>query len=68
MIGGDDLMNKRMTIGLFTDVFFPMIDGVVNVVDNYGKCLSKEADVYVGLVWFLISGYAMVSYGYKLRG
>lgn len=47
MIGGDYLMNKRMTIGLFTDVFFPMIDGVVKVVDNYGKCLSKEADVYV---------------------
>jgi glycosyltransferase involved in cell wall biosynthesis len=47
VIGGDDLMNKRMTIGLFTDVFFPMIDGVVNVVDNYGKYLSKEADVYV---------------------
>jgi hypothetical protein len=47
VIGGDYLMNKRMTIGLFTDVFFPMIDGVVKVVDNYGKCLSKEADVYV---------------------
>jgi glycosyltransferase involved in cell wall biosynthesis len=40
-------MNKRMTVGFFTDVFFPMIDGVVNVVDNYAKYLSKDANVYV---------------------
>ena len=27
-------MEKKLVIGFFTDVFFPMIDGVVNVVDN----------------------------------
>jgi glycosyltransferase involved in cell wall biosynthesis len=40
-------MEKKLVIGFFTDVFFPMIDGVVNVVDNYAKTLSKTAEVYV---------------------
>lgn len=40
-------MKKRMKIGLFIDVFFPMIDGVVMVVDNYAKRLQKIADVTV---------------------
>ncbi|HAX03583.1 MAG TPA: hypothetical protein DHV05_05045 [Acholeplasmataceae bacterium] len=40
-------MKQRLVIGIFTDVFFPMIDGVVNVVDNYAKKLSLTADVYV---------------------
>ena len=30
-------MDKKLTIGLFVDVFFPMTDGVVMVVDNYAK-------------------------------
>ncbi len=38
---------KRLKIGLFVDSFFPMIDGVVMVVDNYAKRLSKVADVIV---------------------
>ena len=38
---------KRITIGLFTDAFFPMTDGVVMVVDNYAKRLIKYGDVYV---------------------
>ena len=36
-----------MRIGLFIDTFYPMIDGVVTVVDNYAKILSKNNDVIV---------------------
>lgn len=38
---------KKITIGLFTDSFFPFTDGVVMVVDNYAKRLSKYANVIV---------------------
>lgn len=38
---------KKLTIGLFIDTYFPMIDGVVMVVDNYAKRLTKHADVIV---------------------
>lgn len=40
-------MKKRLKIGLFVDTFFPMVDGVVIVVDNYAKILSKDHDVVV---------------------
>lgn len=41
-------MNKRrLKIGLFLDSFFPNIDGVVNVVDNLAKELSRYNDVVV---------------------
>ncbi len=40
-------INKRITIGLFIDTFFPMIDGVTIVVDNYAKRLTKYANVIV---------------------
>lgn len=40
-------MEKKITIGLFIDTYFPMIDGVINVVDNYAKELSKMANVIV---------------------
>ncbi len=39
--------NKKITIGIFNDSFFPMIDGVVSVVHNYAKYLSKYANVIV---------------------
>ena len=38
---------EKLNIGLFIDTFFPMIDGVINVVDNYAKRLSKVANVTV---------------------
>lgn len=38
---------KKLTIGLFNDSFFPMTDGVVMVVDNYARRLSKYANVIV---------------------
>ena len=37
----------KITIGLFIDTFYPMVDGVITVVDNYAKRLMKYADVYV---------------------
>lgn len=40
-------MEKKITIGLFIDTYFPMIDGVINVVDNYAKELSEMANVIV---------------------
>lgn len=40
-------MKEKITIGLFIDTFFPMIDGVAVVVDNYAKRLSKIANVIV---------------------
>ena len=40
-------MDKKITIGIFNDSFFPMVDGVVMVVDNYAKRLSKYANVIV---------------------
>jgi glycosyltransferase involved in cell wall biosynthesis len=40
-------LQKRMKIGFFIDAFFPMIDGVIMVVDQYAKHLSEIADVYV---------------------
>lgn len=43
--------NKRLKIGLFLDSFFPAIDGVVNVVDNLAKELSKYNDVVVVVLY-----------------
>ena len=40
-------MDKRLKIAMVIDTYFPMIDGVVMVVDNYAKKLQKYADVTV---------------------
>lgn len=40
-------MDKRLKIAMVIDTYFPMIDGVVMVVDNYAKRLQKYADVTV---------------------
>ncbi len=37
----------RLKIAYFLDVFYPAIDGVINVLDNYAKELSKDHDVTV---------------------
>lgn len=37
----------KLTIGIFIDSFFPMIDGVIMVVDNTARRLSKYANVIV---------------------
>ena len=40
-------MDKKLTIGLFIDTYFPMVDGVTMVVHNYAKRLVKYANVIV---------------------
>ena len=50
--------NKKITIGLFGDSFFPMADGVIMVMDNYARRLCKYANVivfvpeYLTNIWF----------------
>ena len=39
--------NKKLKVGLFIDTWFPMVDGVIMVVDNYAKRLAKFCDVTV---------------------
>lgn len=41
------MTKKKINIGLFIDTFYPMIDGVINVVDNYARRLNKIANVTV---------------------
>lgn len=38
---------KKITIGLFSDSFYPIADGVAKVVDNYARLLSLKANVVV---------------------
>lgn len=38
---------EKIKVGLFIDTFFPMIDGVINVVDNYAKRLKDKCEVTV---------------------
>ena len=38
---------KRLKIAMFIDTYFPMIDGVAMVVDNFAKRIQKYADVTV---------------------
>lgn len=40
-------MEKKLKIGLFIDTYYPMIDGVVSVVDNYAKRLANKGEVTV---------------------
>lgn len=39
--------DKKLKIGVFIDSFYPMIDGVVNVVNNQATIFNKWADVTV---------------------
>ena len=36
-----------MKVGLFIDTFYPMVDGVVKVVDNYARRLANKCEVAV---------------------
>ena len=38
---------KKLKVGLFIDTWYPMVDGVIMVVDNYAKRLSEFCDVTV---------------------
>ncbi len=43
-------MSKKMKVGIFVDSFYPIIDGVSQVVNNYCYYLNKYDDVEVILV------------------
>ncbi|MBE0700575.1 MAG: glycosyltransferase [Acholeplasmataceae bacterium] len=49
--------DDKLNIGLFVDAFFPMIDGVIVVVDNYAKKMSEFANVTVFAPKSRIKGY-----------
>lgn len=34
-------------VGLFIDTWYPMVDGVIKVVDNYARRLMQYCDVVV---------------------
>lgn len=40
-------MKRRLKIGIFMDSYYPAVDGVILVIDNLAKMLSKENDVVV---------------------
>ena len=42
-----NIMKNKITVGLFNDTFYPMVDGVIQVVDNYARLLSKYCNVVV---------------------
>lgn len=39
--------NGKLTVAIFCDTFFPIVDGVINVLDNYAKRLVKMCNVVV---------------------
>ncbi len=39
--------NGKLTVAIFCDTFFPIVDGVINVLDNYAKRLNKICNVAV---------------------
>lgn len=57
---------KKITIGLFIDTYFPVVDGVCMVVDNYAKRLSKFADVIVFAPGFKDKPYDDSKFEYKV--
>ena len=36
---------KKLKIGVFLDDFYPNINGVILVIENLIKCMSKYADI-----------------------
>ena len=41
------MKTQRKKVGLFIDTWYPMVDGVIKVVDNYARRLLKYCDVVV---------------------
>ena len=58
--------NKKITIGLFGDSFFPMADGVIMVMDNYARRLCKYANVIVFVPEYLTKKYDDSIFPYKV--
>lgn len=59
-------MNKKITIGIFNDSFFPMTDGVCLVVDNYARHLLKHANVIVFVPNYIGKEYDDSVFPYKV--
>lgn len=57
---------NKITIGLFIDTFFPMIDGVTMVVDNYAKRLNKYANIIVFAPEYPKAQYDDSKFSYKV--
>ena len=60
------MKRKEITVGLFVDVFYPMTDGVVMVVDNYDKRLAKFCNVIVFCPRYLGREYDDSIFSYKV--
>ena len=59
-------MKNKITIGMFNDAFYPAIDGVVMVVDNLARGLSKKANVIVFVPDYKDMDYDDSVYPYKV--
>ena len=59
-------MNNKLTIGIFNDSFYPMIDGVYMVVDNYARRLLKYANVIVFVPDYKGNSYDDSIFPYKI--
>ncbi|MEG1582246.1 MAG: glycosyltransferase, partial [Clostridia bacterium] len=57
---------KKLNIGIFIDIFYPMIDGVVKVADNYARRLSKVANVTVFTCKNFVKGEYTDDFPYKV--
>ena len=60
------MKKKKITVGLFIDVFYPMTDGVVMVVDNYAKRLAKMCNVIVFCPRYIGEDYDDTIFNYKV--
>ena len=59
-------MNNKLTIGIFNDSYYPMIDGVYMVVDNYARRLTKYANVIVFVPDYKKTSYDDSIFPYKI--
>ena len=57
---------KKITIGIFNDAFYPVTDGVIMVVDNYARRLSKYANVIVFVPSYFNKSYDDSVFPYKV--
>ena len=60
------MKKSKITVGLFLDVFYPMTDGVVLVVDNYAKRLVKHCNVIVFCPRYLGKDFDDTIFPYKV--
>ncbi len=60
------MRKNKITVGLFVDTFYPVTDGVVLVVDNYAKRLSKYCNVIVFCPRFIGKEYDDSVFPYKV--